>query len=274
MSHPEPGAPPADDTANIHLRLLEKDHTFAVPIPLGERTVLELLPAARELTGRATAAVVEDARAQGRAVSCRAGCGACCRQLVAISYVEAQDLAELVAGMPPERQAVIRGRFAEAIRRLEAAGVLGPNEPAGERVVLAPDVGDREASLHLAARAYFEQQVPCPFLEEESCSIHPRRPLVCREYHVTSPAENCSRLYQISVDRLQPPLHMGDVLAHTAQKVAGTPRAMIPLVLSLEWSEAHGARLKQPRDGMEMFRTMIGEIDASFARPFDERDGM
>jgi len=40
--------------------------------------------------------------------------------------------------------------------------------------------------------AYFALRVPCPFLEEESCSIHPDRPLVCREYLVTSPAELCA----------------------------------------------------------------------------------
>jgi Fe-S-cluster containining protein len=34
--------------------------------------------------------------------------------------------------------------------------------------------------------------MPCPFLEDESCSIHPDRPLVCREYLVTSPAELCA----------------------------------------------------------------------------------
>jgi Fe-S-cluster containining protein len=271
MSHPEPEPAPPGDTVNIHLQLLGKDHTFSVPLPLGLRTVLDLLPAARELTGQATAVVVEDARARGREISCRAGCGACCRQLVAISYVEAQDLAELVAEMPPERRAVIRARFAEAVRRLEAVGLLGPVEPDGGRALLSP--GDRPAGIQEVARRYFQEQIPCPFLEDESCSIHPRRPLVCREYHVTSPAENCSRLYEVGVERLHPPLHMGDVLAQTAHDVTGTPPKVIPLVLSLEWSEARGARLKQPRDGMEMFRTMIGEIDTDHSRPFGDREG-
>jgi hypothetical protein len=33
---------------------------------------------------------------------------------------------------------------------------------------------------------YFLQGVACPFLEAESCGIHPDRPLACREYLVTS----------------------------------------------------------------------------------------
>ena len=46
---------------------------------------------------------------------------------------------------------------------------------------------DREVST-----GYFALGVACPFLEEESCSIHAERPLVCREYLVTSPAERCA----------------------------------------------------------------------------------
>ncbi len=272
MNNPEPGALPVADTANIHLHLLEKDRTFSVPIPQGELTLLDLLPAARELSNQATAVSVEHAVAQGREISCRAGCGACCRQLVVISVVEAQSLAELVATMPPERQAVIRGRFAEAVRRMEAAGLLDANEPRGERSMQAPDLGAREASLQAVAREYFQLKIPCPFLEDESCSIHSHRPMVCREYHVTSPVENCARLYEVGVDRLLSPLHVGDVLAHTAHRVAGTVAATIPLVSSLEWSEVHGSRLKQTHDGMELFRTMIGDIDQNYDQPFGGRE--
>jgi Fe-S-cluster containining protein len=272
MSHTKPESSLPADMANLHLRMLENDHTFSVPMPSGQSTLLDLLPAAQELTRQATAVVVEDARRRGREISCRAGCGACCRQLVVISLVEAQALAKLVASMSPERQAVIRGRFDEAIRRFEAAGLLSQDEPNGEWSLQVPDMDDPGARVHEAARLYFRQQVACPFLENESCSIHPQRPLVCREYHVTSPATNCSRLYEVSVERLQPPLHMGDVLARTAHRAAGTRLEMIPLVLSLVWSEANGARLKQAHDGLALFQTMIGEMDPAFGPAFDPQE--
>ena len=189
---------------------------------------------------------------------------------MAISYVEAQDLAELVASLPVERQTVIRGRFADALSQLEAAGVVSPKESPGGRAMLAPD--DHPSNIHDVARRYFQEQIPCPFLENESCSIHPRRPLVCREYHVTSPAENCRRLYEVGVERLHPPLHMGEVMARTVQKAIGASLEMIPLVLSLEWSEEHSKQLYEPRDGMDLFRTMIGEIDTEYAQPFGRRE--
>src|SRR2546423_1293709 len=100
------------DTARIHLRLLDEDRVFIVPLPSANATVMDLLPAAREMTGQATSVAVGKVQAEGRTISCRAGCGACCRQMVAISTVEARSLADLVASMPPERQAVIRSRFA------------------------------------------------------------------------------------------------------------------------------------------------------------------
>jgi Fe-S-cluster containining protein len=262
---------PDTDTANIHLNLLGQERTFPVPVRLGRRTPLDLLPAARELSIQATAVAIEDVRAQGKAISCKAGCGACCRQLVAISVIEAQALAELVAAMPAERQQVIRSRFAAALRRLEAAGLLDSNAPKGQRALLAEARGERSALVEDAGRRYFQQQIACPFLDEESCSIHAERPLVCREYHVTSSAEKCARLYNMRVDKVEPPLHMSSVLARAAERIAGTGARTIPLVLALEWSETHGHRLQREHDGLEMFQTMLGEMDREHAKPFAQR---
>jgi hypothetical protein len=98
-------APTAEtDIANIHLDMLGEMRVFPVTVKLGKRVPLDLLPAARELTMQVTAVAVEQARAKGLEISCKAGCGVCCRQLVPISIVEAQLLADLVAALPPEQQ--------------------------------------------------------------------------------------------------------------------------------------------------------------------------
>jgi Fe-S-cluster containining protein len=260
------------ETANLHIQWLGRERSFPVRFPLGTATVLDLLPAARDMTQQATGAAIEQAHTAGREVSCRAGCGACCRQLVAISVVEAQSLAELVASLPPERQAVIRERFAAAVRQLEESGLLDANEPKGERDLQARDLGSREATLRDLGLRYFALRIACPFLEDESCSIHPHRPLVCREHHVTSPAENCSRLYEAPVDRLEPALRVSEVMARTAHRVAGVGAWMVPLVLSLEWSEKHGPELCRPQDGMKLFQTFMGEIDPAYSQAFDRRE--
>jgi Fe-S-cluster containining protein len=119
----------------------------------------------------------------GRQVSCRAGCGACCRQAVPLAAVEARAVAALVAALPAPRRAAITARFAMARARLAAAGLTTKASD-----IAALDRADRDAY----GRRYFRLGIACPFLDDESCSIHPDRPLACREYLVTSPAAACA----------------------------------------------------------------------------------
>src|SRR5512141_2278107 len=63
-------------------------------------------------------AVAAEAR-QGRQVSCRKGCGACCRQAVPVSAPEAWMLRDLVVSLPPDRRAPLLERFAAVKERLE-----------------------------------------------------------------------------------------------------------------------------------------------------------
>ena len=53
---------------------------------------VDLLPIARAIVQRIIEAAVADLPA-GKEISCKAGCGACCRQLVPISQTEARMLA-------------------------------------------------------------------------------------------------------------------------------------------------------------------------------------
>jgi Fe-S-cluster containining protein len=247
-------------TAKIHLQLDGNERIIETPIPFGEQSVQTLFPAARAIVHQIVDQAVAAAEREGRQVSCCAGCGACCRQLVVISLADASALADLVAAMPAERQVVIRERFAQAIARLEAAGLLDAAEPHGERHLVQP-VRSAGALPPLAVR-YFQQQIACPFLEEESCSIHPDRPLVCREYLVTSPAERCSRLFSEPVDKLELPVYVADAMVRTIHRVAGAPLEAIPLVLALEWAEAHPQALSHQADGLAMLTALVEEVEA------------
>src|SRR5262249_14826542 len=91
------------------------------------------------------------------------------------------------------------------------------------------------------AMTYFDQDIPCPFLEEESCSIYRERPLICREFLVTSPAANCSRLAEDKTVRgVRPPFRLSVAL----KRLEDGPQAersirWVPLILAPEWAEAH-----------------------------------
>lgn len=258
----EPTPPdPGTEIANIHMEVFGEEYVFPIPFALGEQKISALLPFAQQLTNELTTASIKHVESQGKKVSCQAGCGACCRQLVAISLVEARDLARVVAEMAPVRQAIVRRRFAEGIARLEAAGLIDPEDRSRKRWLLDDEPGAAQLLLPRIARKYFDQRIACPFLENESCGIYPDRPLVCREYHVTSPAERCSQLYQIGVERVEVPRHIGEDLARTAHDVAGLDLQMIPLILCLEWSASESEASQKSFDGLDLVRALVTEIE-------------
>lgn len=194
------------------LRLTVGDLAIAHPLTVPNAPVpaTGVLPALQGLVN-----AVVDAAEAGKAISCRKGCGACCRQLVPISRTEGEALLALVEAMPRERRKAVRARFADAEARIAAAGLA---ERGGR--------SDREMSV-----AYFALGVPCPFLEEESCSIHPDRPLVCREYLVTSPAELCAGPAQEGVTPVPvPKLSLG------ARRLQDEADSWFPLAMLFAWN--------------------------------------
>lgn len=150
-------------------------------VPAGPVAVEDVLPILRGLSNLFTERAVARVEADGRAISCRAGCGACCRQLVPLAEDEGRALAHLVDAMPEPRQSRIRQRFEDAPQRLAEGGLLDRmNQPVD---------GSGRRALGLD---YFRLNIARPFLEDEASSIHPDRPSNCRDYLVTSPAQNCA----------------------------------------------------------------------------------
>jgi len=205
-----------------------------------------MLPLFQGLTNQVIDVAVAEIVRRGGAVSCKAGCGACCRQLVPISTTEAHQIRALVDAMPEPRRSEIRARFADAVARIEAAGML----PDARGFDAMPE----EEFLTVHPR-YFALRIPCPFLEDESCSIHPQRPLICREYLVTSPPEHCSDGPPGSVYRIK--LH--SVVSHAVTQLEGTdPRdSRVALTLALEWTEAHAGDEPVLRPGVEWIDKLL-----------------
>ena len=226
-----------------------------VTVPSEPGPIEAWMPLLQGLASRAAQAAEDAAEAEGRVVSCAKGCGACCRQVVAISLVEARALAQLVADLPEPRRSVIRTRFADGLNRIGESGVLARDFPDA-----APEAPLADTAHQRRGAAWFGLGVACPFLEDESCSIHADRPLVCREYLVTSPAPVCSRLYREPVDSLDLPVRISHALAHATEKIAGVSVAMVPLMTALQSTPAIDAALAEPRDMIEMLEVILGEI--------------
>ena len=81
----------------------------------------ELLPVFRAVTDLVVRLSIKSVEQHGKKISCRAGCGACCRQPVPVSLTEARRLAALVEELPEPRRGEVRSKFTEIERRVEEA---------------------------------------------------------------------------------------------------------------------------------------------------------
>ncbi|HYT93688.1 MAG TPA: YkgJ family cysteine cluster protein [Gemmataceae bacterium] len=200
-------------------------------VPTAPTPLRTMLPVVQQLADGMISLAVRTVEEEGKQISCKAGCGACCRQLVPITEVEARNIRDLVDGMPEPRRSQVRARFAEARRRLQEAGVLERLEQRGQWSA---------EEFQTIGLEYFYLGIPCPFLEDESCSIHPERPITCREYLVTSPAENCSHPTAENIDWVGLAVKVWRELALFAKVAPGAQYLRwVPLVLAPEWADTH-----------------------------------
>src|SRR5262249_28401270 len=145
-------------------------------------------------------------------------------------------------------------RFSEALRQLSKSELFGK--------LLEREQWTVDETMAVG-RDYFQQGIACPFLEEESCSIHRDRPVSCREYLVTSPAANCSTPTAENVRMLEFPFKVWWGLARfDAHPASAQSVPWVPLILALKWSEEHpGAEPARPGPEMlaQLFKNLTGK---------------
>jgi len=249
------------DDLKLHIRMFDGAHEISGRFPTGPAKVLEMLPLARGISEGITAVAIGRALSQGGNVSCRAGCGACCSQLVPIAPAEAVRLTEVVEAMPEGRGKAVRKRFELSVRRMRAAGLVDRSAPPCRAALRAsPRAG--KSLWEDASRRYFDARIPCPFLEEASCSVYPERPMVCREYNVTTPPSMCATMSPDArtIPRL---VRMSEVMTEFTNKLLGREDFNIPLTLSLDWAQANREAFEHEGDGKELTMELVRCIQAA-----------
>ncbi len=221
---PEPGAPSSE----------------MVPVYLG---IGELL---LETSSR-------ESEREGAVPSCGPGCGACCRQLVPISLSEAAYLrAVVVPNLAEDHRRRVEERMALVGEKLAEAGMLRELEG-------LPAETDRVKRQSLGLR-YFLLGIPCPFLEQESCSIHPQRPLACREYLVTSPAARCAKPDAGGIVPLVPKVKPSQALILTDRSKSGSG-GWITMITALISKEPPVDRpVEDPQQELGSFLSNLGKV--------------
>lgn len=243
---------------DFKFRLDAADRSIEASVHLPDEPLrpVEILPVVLSLTDAVVAMSESRTTGNGEAISCRAGCGACCRQLVPVSELEALHLAQLVAAMPRERRDRVVERFREACER--AAPVLEGFHTATGDAVLA-EMGE-------AASPYFALGIPCPFLEQESCGIHPHRPSICREYLVTSHPEHCARLDTVRVKRVPVPVTVSSTLIYFSDGRGTAEPSVMPLIESLDWAAKHRDEPQPLILAVELFQSFLQQFLSQPAR--------
>jgi Fe-S-cluster containining protein len=243
----------------IQINLPEGCIKGEIDLPHGTMRLVDLASKVLELSSTVADMGTHIAANLGRQVTCSKGCGSCCRQLVPLSAPEAICLAELVASLPKDMGQRIRQRFTDAVGRLKQSELF----KSLERLQGSPSISEEE--MQAITEAYFQQQIPCPFLKDESCSIYTSRPSRCREYVATSPPSHCQNPYEKHVDRLPISIRLSEALARMWAEATQTSVQLIPLTLALEWSLAHKSLRSVGADAHQMLDVLLFHVTQTAA---------
>lgn len=206
-------------------------------------------PTAAVHAARQLAAAVYPAHAQasaqaGRPLSCQRGCDACCHHPVPLSPLEALAWAESVEALPEPERAALEARQAQTEALLVEHGL--------DRLVHASLRGERVP----LGQAWFHHRVACPALVDRACSLYDARPLVCREFSVTTPAAWCEDPSLGTPTLLPLPSRLSAALLRLS--AALWPQA--PRQVPLPWALALARSLPPvpPRPGQDWLRALLG----------------
>ena len=223
-------------TGQITLSVNGAKIEMGMTVPANAVKPTRMLPVFQAMTSAFVDLEVGETEKSGKEISCKAGCGACCRQAVPLAEIEAYKIAELVKNLDEPRRSEIKQKFESGCNHFHETGWF-------ERM-------DDYTNLSLEERRktvmeYFYENIACPFLENESCSIHAYRPLACREYLVTSPAENCANPTAETIRLVAMTAQPSKILRETARSENLKKINFVPMIRALEWAETYAENMPE-----------------------------
>jgi Fe-S-cluster containining protein len=250
-------------SGDLKLNVGGEYYEMNLTIPATPVNPRRMLPVFQKFTNNLVARGVERAAEAGKAISCKAACGACCRQPLLISEAEAFNLSDLVRSMPDERRNVIEKRFREGREHFEKLGWFDRFDSMQERLEGGPR-DDLGREFVATVTEYIDQRVACPFLEEESCSIYEDRPLICREYLVTSPSENCANPRPNNTEKLPISGRPSKAFASLVKTENAEKPSSLLLINLLEFAQTHTEKFAErigPAWADDFFRLLTNRTE-------------
>jgi Fe-S-cluster containining protein len=240
--------------------------TTAIDVPTGFIPITAIVPVTRRLGEEAAELEVQQAVEAGRTISCRKGCAACCRMLVPLSAPEAFALSEYVEQLPPDRRTLLLNHLSDTKDRLKHEGLW---ERLNDVAETSKPVSDEE--LDPINQSYYALRIPCPYLENELCSIYEARPAACRELLVTSPAELCQDLVHNPIVPLRVSMRISSILGLVWGSLTSTPPRLIPLPMALEWAEQHEEEARRTWPGSSLLDQVLDKMWRFLSQEFQKR---
>ena len=247
--------PENTEVAQFTITVADQPIEMEMKLPTLPVTAKRLLPVIQKMSDSFVKVGEDGIKTQGKEISCKKGCGACCCHLVPVGEMEAHNIADLIKKMPEPKRSNIVKKFSDAVEHFQKNGWL-------EKLNTLNSMSNQER-LDLATEFFYEG-VSCPLLEDGACSIHKDRPLVCREYLVTTPAENCSDPANNPIDRVFFPTALSTPLRDLGKnpEIKASP-PFLPLMLSLVWAERfpESSEEKPGKDWMNEFLSYIEQYE-------------
>jgi Fe-S-cluster containining protein len=240
--------------------------TTAIDVPTGFIPITSIVPVTRRLGEEAAQLEIQQATEAGQTVSCRIGCAACCRMLVPLSAPEAFALRDYVGQLPEDRRTPLLNRIRDMKDRLSREGLWDQLNDVAEASRPVPD-----EELDPINRSYYELRIPCPYLENELCSIYEARPAACRELLVTSPAELCQDQAQNPVEPLPVSMRMSSILGLAWGTLTDSPPRLIPLPMALEWADQHEEESRRTWPGSALLDQVLDQMWRFLSQAFQTR---
>jgi len=248
--------PNSQDTVTVEFTVAVGDGKFnaTAVVPAGQTNLTQILPIIQSLDDALIRGFSAQLAEAGTPVTCNAGCTHCCHQLVSLNIFEAEALTTWIRSLPEARQQHLADRFHQTLLKISAAGLI-------DRIVSEDWFVESTTARQLAVD-YLYKRIPCPFLENDACTIYPMRPLICREYMVISPPEHCYDPLSLQTENVRMPLYLSRTLHTIAANLEHDTRGWIPLIFLFGWMKANAHPGECiAGDGPEVLYEFVKRID-------------
>lgn len=212
-----------------------------------QATMSDLVPAARQFASIISKTIVDNLRAQGRDVTCKKGCDGCCRYMISLAPVEAFRLADEIDNLDEPKRRQTLSRFNQLARKILATP---PPEPAAQAI----DNWCRSMDL------------TCPFLKDHLCQQYQIRPIVCREYIVTTPASHCHQGDTGKSETVIAVPSIAEALVELAGELEQTTGEAVMLPLAIAWAKTYSHRSRRTWPAKHLAQRFVATIQTAADR--------